>query len=298
MLYETPQLPAGLAEKESYSLLIYWAGDGAHASIKAIVKFARAASPKRVDVVVQDPRNRKAAELVARLRHAGVNATAVQRRPEDLPKEWYAQFDVIAVQADRAIVTAIFLKLTLDTNVNLVSYYHVKFPDGSLLSIAHAVVPGDDRSRLEAANLAEWIERVSAPGRKVFDGFNSTAVAAAALCRGHHAKHAAETIRPMAERVHHERHAHEAAVNGHPMLPFIVVPRPLGAGDALALAQRAAQDNPSILEHGRGFEVVQLFGEGLAFHDIYVAPAGNAVQVVRTRVVLSADLTGRICVSD
>ncbi|MBP7797354.1 MAG: hypothetical protein KA072_01870 [Thermoanaerobaculaceae bacterium] len=278
-------------------MLIVAAGQPAGSNLQVKADINRASLKVRLAVTTIDPRFGWAAEHTAELMRAGVEAVGIEARIEDMPPAWPTTFDIIIVHDDRPWRTAMLLQRTVDFPRNLISYIHVRFPDGALYSIATSVRNGDTKTNVPAALLLAEIEANAAPGNDVFNGRNAVNKSAAALVRAHLRTHNRDVLTSMVTNTPLERHAIEVSVSGHDMLPMVIEQRPLGAADPQALAEKVAAENPSILEHGRGFVVAELIPGGLRFHEVYIKPDGTGVFVVKTRTVLRTNLTGRLCVA-
>lgn len=292
-----PALPPSGNGVRSVRVVIVGAGQPASSNLEVKADVNRASPFVRLATTTIDPRLGWAATHTADLMRAGVEAVWLEARIDDMPPAWLMGFDIIIVHDDRPWQTATLLQRTVDATRNLVSYIHVRFPDGALYSIATSVRKGDTKTHVPAALLAAEIEANAAPGNDVFNGRNAVNKSAAALVRAHFRTHNRDVLTSMVTNTPLERHPFEVSVSGHDMLPMVIEQRPLGAADPQALAEKAAAENPSILEHGRGFVVAELIPGGLRFHEVYIKPDGSGVLVVKTRTVLRSNLTGRLCVA-
>lgn len=278
-------------------VLVIGAGQAAGSNAPVKTQVNRASLGVGLHVTVIDPRLGFAAAHAGALKRSGVEAVGVETRIEDMTSVWLASFEIIIVHADRAATTTQVLRETVNTPRNFLSYFHVKFPDGALYSIALAVRPDDRNIQVPVALFAAEIDANAAPGSDVFNGRNAVNKSAAALCRAHFRAHNGRALPGMVTNMPLDCHPCEVSVGGNNMLPMVIEQRPLGAADPQALAEKVSAENPTILELGRGFVVAELIPGGLRFHEIYVKPDGTGVLVCRTRTVLRANLTGRLCVA-
>ncbi|MGV8041492.1 MAG: hypothetical protein AB2L07_16000 [Thermoanaerobaculaceae bacterium] len=292
-----PALPPSGGGVRSVGVLIVGAGQPASSNLQVKADVNRASPTVRLATTTIDPRLGWAAAHTADLMRAGVAAVELEARIDDMPPAWLTGFDIIIVHDDRPCRTAMLLQRTVDAPRNLISYIHVRFPDGALYSIATAIRKDDTKTHVPAALLAVELEANAAPGNDVFNGRNAVNKSAAALVRAHFRDHNRDALTCMVSNTPLERHPVEVSVNGHDMLPMVIAERPLGAANPQVLAEKAAAENPSILEHGRGFVVAELIPGGLRFHEVYIKPDGTGVLVVKTRTVLRSNLTGRLCVA-
>jgi len=293
----TPLLPNTSGSVRVVHILVVGAGQAAGSNTPVKAQVTRASFAVKLHVTDIDPRLGFAAEHADALKRSGVEAAGIEARVEDMTPAWLASFDIIIVHADRAATTTLILRETVNTPKNFLSYFHVKFPDGTLYSIALAVRSDDRNFHTPIALFAAEIEANAAPGSDVFNGRNAANTSAATVCRSHFRAHNARVLPGMVTNTPLDCYPCEVSVCGNNMLPMVIEQRPLGAADPQALAEKVAAENPSILELGRGFVVAELIPGGLRFHEVYIKPDGTGVLVVKTRTVLRTNLTGRLCVA-
>lgn len=294
-----PALTSGRNGERLRSLRVGGAHDGAAGNLAVKAAVNRASTAVGIHVTYYDEILGRAPHLAFQANRAGIEAAGVEASIEEAGLHDLVPGHALIYHTHSAGLVARGLRATVDTGVFSMVYLIVQFPTSDVYAIAVTLRPQDHGEHTLAALLMAELERSAAPGQfAIYGGRNAITPAIEAALRSHFAAHHERGLMPLVVGAPLAVHTFEVSVNARPMLPMLVTESRLGAGVPERLVATAAAAHPEVLEHGRGFVLAELIPDGVHFHETFVRPDGEGLQVVKTRIVRRADRTGRLTFKD